>query len=46
MKYQRSSGVDFGAVDFVKYAESFSIKATHKDGVMHPVEIIESMQKF
>ena len=26
MKYQRSSGVDFGAVDFVKYAESFGAK--------------------
>lgn len=26
MKYGRSSGVDFGAVDFVKYAESFGAK--------------------
>ena len=26
MRYQRSSGVDFGAVDFVKYAESFGAK--------------------
>ncbi|HFH2425242.1 TPA: acetolactate synthase AlsS [Staphylococcus aureus] len=26
MKYKRSSGVDFGPVDFVKYAESFGAK--------------------
>lgn len=26
MKYKRSSGVDFGLVDFVKYAESFGAK--------------------
>lgn len=26
MKYERSSGVDFGSVDFVKYAESFGAK--------------------
>ena len=26
MKYQRSAGVDFGAVDYVKYAESFGAK--------------------
>lgn len=26
MKYKRSSGVDFGPVDFVKYAESFGTK--------------------
>lgn len=26
MKYQRSSGVDFGSVDFVKYAEAFGAK--------------------
>lgn len=26
MKYKRSSGVDFGTVDFVKYAESFGAK--------------------
>uniref|UniRef100_UPI00210D8CBE thiamine pyrophosphate-dependent enzyme n=1 Tax=Staphylococcus aureus TaxID=1280 RepID=UPI00210D8CBE len=25
-KYKRSSGVDFGPVDFVKYAESFGAK--------------------
>lgn len=34
MKYGRSSGVDFGPVDFVKYAESFGAKgyrATSKD---------------
>ncbi len=27
MKYKRSSGVDFGPVDFVKYAESFGAKS-------------------
>ena len=26
MKYQRSSGVNFGPVDFVKYAEAFGVK--------------------
>lgn len=26
MKYQRSSGVNFGPVDFVKYAEAFGAK--------------------
>ena len=26
MKYERSAGVDFGSVDFVKYAESFGAK--------------------
>ena len=26
MKYKRSSGVDFGPIDFVKYAESFGAK--------------------
>ena len=26
--------------------EATGIKATHKEGVMHPVEIIETMQKF
>jgi acetolactate synthase-1/2/3 large subunit len=26
MKYNRSSGVDFGPVDFVKYAEAFGAK--------------------
>ena len=34
MKYGRSSGVDFGPVDFVKYAESFGAKgyrATSKE---------------
>lgn len=32
MKYGRSSGVDFGPVDFVKYAESFGAKGYHVDG--------------
>lgn len=31
MKYGRSSGVDFGPVDFVKYAESFSAKGYRVD---------------
>lgn len=31
MKYGRSSGVDFGPVDFVKYAESFGAKAYRVD---------------
>ncbi|MFS5313674.1 acetolactate synthase AlsS [Streptococcus agalactiae] len=31
MKYGRSSGVDFGAVDFVKYAESFGAKGYRVD---------------
>ena len=36
MKYGRSSGVDFGPVDFVKYAESFGAKgyrATSKEDI-------------
>ena len=32
MKYWRSSGVDFGPVDFVKYAESFGAKGYRVDG--------------
>lgn len=32
MKYGRSSGVDFGPVDFVKYAESFGAKGYRVDG--------------
>lgn len=31
MKYGRSSGVDFGTVDFVKYAESFGAKGYRVD---------------
>lgn len=31
MKYRRSSGVDFGPVDFVKYAESFGAKGYRVD---------------
>ncbi|MGT2930543.1 acetolactate synthase AlsS [Streptococcus dentasini] len=31
MKYGRSSGVEFGAVDFVKYAESFGAKGYRAD---------------
>lgn len=32
MKYGRSSGVDFGPVDFVKYAESFGAKGYRVEG--------------
>ena len=32
IKYGRSSGVDFGPVDFVKYAESFGAKGYRVDG--------------
>ncbi len=32
MKYGRSSGIDFGPVDFVKYAESFGAKGYRVDG--------------
>lgn len=32
MKYGRSSGVDFGSVDFVKYAESFGARGYRVDG--------------
>ena len=32
MKYGRSAGVDFGPVDFVKYAESFGAKGYRVDG--------------
>lgn len=32
MKYGRSSGVDFGPVDFVKYAESFGARGYRVDG--------------
>ncbi len=30
MKYKRSSGVDFGPVDFVKYAESFGAQKVYE----------------
>lgn len=33
MKYQRSSGVDFGSVDFVKYAEAFGAKGLRATNV-------------
>lgn len=33
MKYQRSSGVDFGPVDFVKYAEAFGAKGIRATNV-------------
>ncbi|HCI0397943.1 TPA: acetolactate synthase AlsS [Enterococcus faecium] len=33
MKYQRASGVDFGSVDFVKYAEAFGAKGIRATSV-------------
>lgn len=33
MKYQRASGVDFGPVDFVKYAEAFGAKGIRATSV-------------
>ncbi len=41
MKYQRSSGVDFGPVDFVKYAEAFGAKGlrvTNVEELEHALE--------
>lgn len=42
MKYGRSSGVDFGPVDFVKYAESFGAKGFR---VTSPAELTQLLQK-
>lgn len=42
MKYGRSSGVDFGAVDFVKYAESFGAKGFRATS---PAELTQLLQK-
>ena len=42
MKYGRSSGVDFGAVDFVKYAESFGAKGFRATS---PVELSQLLKK-
>ena len=42
MKYGRSSGVDFGAVDFVKYAESFGAKGFRATS---PVELTQLLKK-
>lgn len=42
MKYGRSSGVDFGAVDFVKYAESFGAKGFRATS---PAELTQLFQK-
>lgn len=42
MKYQRSSGVDFGPVDFVKYAEAFGAKGlrvTSKEGLAQALAV-------
>ncbi len=41
MKYNRSSGVKFGPVDFVKYAEAFGAKglrATSKEGLLAAID--------
>lgn len=42
MKYNRSSGVDFGEVDFVKYAESFGAKGLR---VSSQEELIEALKE-
>ena len=42
MKYGRSSGVDFGPVDFVKYAESFGAKGFRATS---PVELTQLLKK-
>lgn len=42
MKYGRSSGVDFGPVDFVKYAESFGAKGFRSTS---PAELTQLLQK-
>ncbi|MGT2906318.1 acetolactate synthase AlsS [Streptococcus dentiloxodontae] len=41
MKYGRSSGVDFGPVDFVKYAESFGAKGYRADSKERFQEILQ-----
>ncbi len=38
MKYQRASGVDFGPVDFVKYAEAFGAKGIRATSVEKALE--------
>lgn len=42
MKYQRTSGVDFGTIDVVKYAESFGAKGLH---VNSPNELESVLQE-
>ncbi|WP_270748575.1 acetolactate synthase AlsS [Enterococcus lactis] len=41
MKYQRASGVDFGPVDFVKYAEAFGAKGIRATSVEELEKAIE-----
>ena len=41
MKYQRASGVDFGPVDFVKYAEAFGAKGLRVTSVAELEQAIE-----
>ena len=45
MKYGRASGVDFGPVDFVKYAEAFGakgIRVTNKEDLAKALSEIDS----
>ena len=42
MKYQRSSGVDFGSVDFVKYAEAFGAKGLR---VTNAEELVQALEE-
>ncbi len=42
MKYQRSAGVEFGEVDFVKYAESFGAKGVR---VTTPAELEQAIKE-
>ncbi|MBM7642662.1 acetolactate synthase AlsS [Streptococcus loxodontisalivarius] len=42
MKYGRSSGVDFGPVDFVKYAESFGAKGLRADSKESFADLLKS----
>ena len=41
MKYQRASGVDFGPVDFVKYAEAFGAKGIRATSVVELEKALE-----
>lgn len=41
MKYQRASGVDFGPVDFVKYAEAFGAKGLRVTNVAELEQALE-----
>lgn len=43
MKYQRASGVDFGPVDFVKYAEAFGAKGIRATSVEELEKALEEV---